>query len=69
MEGTGKGAADDPGRRTGDAELEARAFAEQEPWFAKLPPEARQAIRAKSQRRAPRSYEKKLDRYFKNIDD
>ena len=27
------------------------------------------AIRAKSQRRAPRSYEKKLDRYFKNIDD
>jgi len=55
------------GPRVGDAEEVARSF-EKEGWFAKLPPEMRKAIRAKSQRRAPRGYEEKLDRYFQNID-
>ena len=55
------------GTRAGDADQAAKSF-EQESWFAKLPPEMRQAIRAKSQRRAPRGYEEKLDRYFRNID-
>jgi hypothetical protein len=59
--------ADVAGTRAGDADQAAKSF-EQESWFAKLPPEMRQAIRAKSQRRAPRGYEEKLDRYFRNID-
>ena len=58
---------DSSGPRVGDAEEVARSF-EKEGWFAKLPPEMRKAIRAKSQRRAPRGYEEKLDRYFQNID-
>jgi len=44
-----------------------RAF-EANPWFAKLPPELRSAIRNNSQRRAPRGYEKRLQEYFENID-
>lgn len=59
--------ADVAGTRAGDADQAAKSV-EQESWFAKLPPEMRQAIRAKSQRRAPRGYEEKLDRYFRNID-
>ena len=59
--------ADGTGERSGDADQAATSL-EQESWFAKLPPEMRQAIRARSHRRAPRSYEKKLDRYFRNID-
>jgi hypothetical protein len=55
------------GSRTGDAANATDAL-EKEGWFAKLPPEMRQAIRAKSRRRAPRGYEEKLDRYFQNID-
>ena len=39
-----------------------------ESWFAKLPPELRSAIRARSQRQAPRGYEERLRRYFENID-
>ena len=50
-----------------DAESAKRSFKE-EPWFAKLPPEVRKAIRANSQRRAPRGYEERLERYFENID-
>jgi len=46
-----------------DASLKNRAFAE-EPWFAKLPPELRAAIQAKTRRRAPRGYEERLRRYF-----
>ncbi len=38
------------------------------PWFAKLPPELRNAIRARSQRRAPRAYESRLRRYFESLD-
>ena len=59
--------ADVAGTRAGDADQAVKSF-EKDSWFAKLPPEMRQAIRAKSQRRAPRGYEEKLDRYFRNID-
>jgi hypothetical protein len=57
--------------RTGDdkkdSDAAARKFKE-EPWVAKLPPHLRQAIRANSQRRAPRGYEQRLQRYFENVD-
>jgi len=50
-----------------DAAAAARALAE-EPWFAKLPPELRKAMNARAQRRAPRGYEERLQRYFESID-
>jgi hypothetical protein len=50
-----------------DAQLRARGLAS-EPWFARLPPELRQAIQAKTTRRAPRGYEERMRRYFENID-
>lgn len=50
-----------------DAEPGKHQFKE-EPWFAKLPPDVRKAIRAKGQNRAPRGYEERLQRYFENID-
>jgi len=50
-----------------DADGAARALG-QESWFAKLPPDLRKAIRAKAQRPPPRSYEQKLEKYFKSID-
>ena len=40
----------------------------EEPWIAKLPPEIRAAIRANSQRRPPRGYEERLQRYYKSIE-
>ena len=50
-----------------DAETRQRRLLE-EPWVMQLPPEVRAAIRAGSQRRPPRGYEERLERYFKNID-
>jgi hypothetical protein len=50
-----------------DAEPGKHQFKE-EPWFAKLPPDVRKAMRAKGQHRAPRGYEERLQRYFENID-
>ncbi len=44
-----------------------KSFVE-EPWFAKLPPELRKAIRNHSRRRAPRGYEERLKRYFQSVD-
>jgi hypothetical protein len=40
----------------------------EESWVAKLPPELRQAMRARAQQRAPKGYEERLDRYFKSLD-
>jgi hypothetical protein len=34
----------------------------------KLPPELCSAIRANAQRRPPRGYEERLERYFRNVD-
>lgn len=39
-----------------------------EPWFAKLPPETRQAVEARAQRPPPRGYEQRMQRYFQNIE-
>jgi hypothetical protein len=50
-----------------DSDVAKRQFKE-DPWVAKLPPELRKAIRAKSQRPAPKGYEDRLQRYFENID-
>ena len=38
-------------------------------WFAKLPPELRNAIRSNTQQRAPRAYEERLRRYFESLED
>ena len=48
-------------------EMAEQSFVE-EPWFAKLPPELRKAIRNNSRRRAPRGYEERLKRYFQSVD-
>jgi len=70
IDAVGRNADGRAGERSGDAAADAAGKSlEREPWFAKLPPEMRKAIRAKSQRRAPRGYEEKLDRYFQNIDE
>jgi len=50
-----------------DAELKDRLLRE-EPWFAKLPPTLRNAIRARARRQPPRGYEERLRRYFESID-
>jgi hypothetical protein len=59
------------GQLTPDSKREAEAGNKQfldEPWFAKLPPEMRSAIRNNSSRRPPRGYEERLQRYFENKD-
>jgi hypothetical protein len=50
-----------------DSEAPERKF-QVEPWFAKLPPEVRSAIRSNSQRRPPRGYDERMQRYFENQD-
>lgn len=37
-------------------------------WFAKLPPNLRNAIRANAQQEAPRAYRERLKRYFESIE-
>jgi len=53
--------------KKGDRDIQARKL-EQQPWFARLPKELRAAIRAGSQRRAPRAYEERLRRYFQSVE-
>ena len=48
-------------------DIENRRF-DQAAWFAKLPPELRNAIQASSRRRAPRAYEERLRRYFESLE-
>ncbi len=55
------------GQGSGDTDAGGPPFAD-EPWFLELPPEVRNAMRANAQRRPPRGYEEKLQRYFRNID-
>jgi hypothetical protein len=50
-----------------DTKVEQRNF-EKEPWFTRLPPEVREAIRSSSERRPPRGYEDRLKNYFKSLD-
>jgi hypothetical protein len=78
-QGQSQGFSDDPNRTgggtaqagvTGDSTADAtlgQPPVENEPWFAKLPPETQEAIRTKAQRPAPRGYEEKLRRYFDSI--
>jgi len=57
--------------RTGEAanpDPAARRKLADEAWIMQLPPELRSAIRANANRRPPRAYEERLERYFKNID-
>lgn len=58
------------GRRgeSGSSENPVAAAVQDNPWFAKLPPEVRGAIRANAQRTPPRGYEERLQRYFKDIE-
>ena len=58
-----------PGTRTDKDpdELAERSYLD-DPWFAKLPPELRSAIRNNANRRPPRGYEDRLQRYFENMD-
>jgi hypothetical protein len=55
------------GTPTPDANAGGKKFLE-EPWFARLPPEVRNAIRNNAQRQPPRGYEERLQRYFENLD-
>ena len=41
---------------------------ERAPWFAKLPPQLRDALRSRPRREAPRGYRERLRRYFQSID-
>jgi hypothetical protein len=59
----------EPGRRTGDITVSPEKALEQAPWFARLPPELRAAIRAQAQGRPPRGYEERLRQYFQNLEE
>ena len=48
-----------------DSDAQGKKFANQ-PWFAKLPPELRKAIRARGSRPTPRGYKERLKRYFQS---
>jgi hypothetical protein len=52
-----------------DAELTSKQASKDAPWLAKLPPEVRNAIRAKAHRPAPKVYEDRLKDYFENTQD
>ena len=42
--------------------------AENAPWFANLPPEAREAMRNNSQRRPPPEYQRRTQEYFEDLE-
>ncbi len=66
-QGAGRLQGDSPSAGS-SADVQAGRKAAQQPWIMELPAEVRAAIRANSQRRPPRGYEERLERYFKNID-
>jgi hypothetical protein len=51
----------------GGREASARRL-DEAPWFSRLPPELREAMRSGSRRRAPPAYEERLRRYFESLD-
>lgn len=59
--------------RTGDDKAHdtdaSKRQSKEEPWIAKLPPDVRNALRAKSHQPAPRAYQDRLKKYFENIDE
>ncbi len=57
------------GQRTSDQRdaIAGRSYANA-PWFARLPPELREAIRMRGRRQSPRGYEERLRRYFESVD-
>jgi hypothetical protein len=68
-EAAGRNATSPPkSRRDGDVKGLSRRN-RQPAWFAKLPPELRNAIRSNAQQRAPRAYEERLRRYFESLED
>jgi hypothetical protein len=59
------------GSATSNGAAEAQLIEQQwdeEPWFSKLPPSLREAIRASARREPPRGYEERLRRYFESTD-
>ena len=52
---------------TADAATDPKQLLDQ-PWTAKLPPELRSAIRSNSNRRPPRGYQERLQRYYENME-
>jgi hypothetical protein len=50
-----------------DSDAKERLFRE-DPWFSKLPPELREAIRSRTRTRPPKGYEERLRRYFESIE-
>jgi hypothetical protein len=52
-----------------DAATSARSSVQEAPWLAKLPPEMRNAIRAKAHPAAPKVYEDRLKDYFETTQD
>ncbi len=58
----------DQGRVDRDVNVALHKSVTEAPWFAQLPPELREAIRARVRRQVPRGYEKKLREYFQHKD-
>lgn len=58
----GSGGADSPDKDPEGQDLR------KEPWFANLPPEARDTMRSNAQRRPPPGYERRTQEYFENLD-
>src|SRR5690606_11598730 len=60
--------ADSRGEQADQDSSQSKLKFENEPWFAKLPPELRSAIQSKARGKAPRGYEERLRRYFESVD-
>lgn len=61
-------AADSRAANDGGDTTNAGRSSRDEPWFARLPPEVRNAMRSSSKGRPPKGYEERLRRYFENVE-